>query len=168
LKAAREKLAAVQSAISKGTGVLVPSDPYHSEIQAAEQTLSEAERTIQSDPIGADKSIERAHRELSALSGQGDERAAKPRESTASYVILDELAAAAERLRVAAAKLRLADLFGLFVRAWIAVWLIGIFLGLLTTLMPLVIFVAGFMIILAVAWMFWRFVASWLWFGLRR
>jgi hypothetical protein len=82
--------------------------------------------------------------------------------------MIDELAAAAERLRAAAARLRLTDLLGLFARAWVAVWVIGILFGLLTTLMPLVIFVAGFLIIFVGAWMFWRAVASWFWFGMRR
>ncbi|HMF38778.1 MAG TPA: hypothetical protein VKF17_19220, partial [Isosphaeraceae bacterium] len=70
--------------------------------------------------------------------------------------------------RAVAARLRLTDLLGLFARAWVAVWVIGILFGLLTTLMPLVIFVAGFLVILVGAWTFWRAVASWFWFGLRR
>jgi len=82
--------------------------------------------------------------------------------------MIDELAAAAERLRAAAARLRLTDLLCLFARAWLAVWVIGILFGLLTPLMPLVILVAGFLIIFMGAWMFWRAVASWFWFGMRR
>ncbi len=39
LKAARLELAAIQSAISKGTGVLFPSDPHHSEVEAAERAV---------------------------------------------------------------------------------------------------------------------------------
>ena len=70
--------------------------------------------------------------------------------------MIDELAAAAERLRAAAARLRLTDLLGLFVPRRIAVWVIGILFGMLTSLMPVVIFVAGFLVILAGAWMFWR------------
>jgi hypothetical protein len=168
LKAAREDLAAIQSAISKGTGVLLPSDPHHGELESAEQALTEAERTIEADPIGADESIVRTRHDLSALSGRPDGRPARRSESPSSCSMIDELAAAAERLRAAAARLRLTDLLGLFVRGWIAVWVIGILFGLLTTLMPLVIFLAGFLIILAGAWMFWRAVASWFWFGLRR
>jgi hypothetical protein len=168
LKAAREELAAIQSAISKGTGVLLPSDPHHGEIEAAEQALAEAERRIEADPIGAGEAIVRTRRDLSALSGRPDGRTGWRSESPSSYTMIDELAAAAERLRAAAARLRLTDLLGLFVRAWVAVWVIGILFGLLTTLIPLVIFVAGFLIILVGAWMFWRAVASWFWFGLRR
>ena len=168
LKAAREELAAIQSAISKGTGVLLPSDPQHGGIEAAEQALAEAERMIKADPIGADESIVRTRRELSALSGRPDGRPAWRSESPSSYSMIDELAAAAERLRAAAARLRLTDLLGLFARAWVAVWVIGILFGLLTTLMPLVILVAGFLIIFVGAWMFWRAVASWFWFGMRR
>src|SRR5208283_4247604 len=164
LKAAREELAAIQSAISKGTGVLLPSDPHHGEIEAAEQALAEAERRIEADPIGAGEAIVRTRRDLSALSGRPDGRTGWRGESPSSYTMIDELAAAAERLRAAAARLRLTDLLGLFVRAWVAVWVIGILFGLLTTLIPLIIFVAGFLIILVGAWMFWRAVASWFWF----
>ena len=168
LKAAREELAAIQSALSKGTGVLLPSDPQYGGIEAAVQALAEAERIIKADPIGADESIVRTRRELSALSGRPDGRTAWRSESPSSYTMIDELAAAAERLRAAAARLRLTDLLGLFARAWVAVWVLGILFGLLTTLMPLVIFVAGFLIIFVGAWMFWRAVASWFWFGLWR
>ena len=111
---------------------------------------------IEADPIGADESIVRTRRELSALSGRPDGRTAWRSESPSSYSMIDELAAAAERLCAAAARLRLTDLLGLFARAWVAVWAIGILFGLLTTLMPLVIFVAGFLIIFVGAWMFWR------------
>ena len=168
LKTARAELAAIQNALSKGTGVLLPSDPHHREIQAAEQAFAEAEGMINADPIGADEVIARARHELSAMSGRPDGRTVWRREQPSSYTMIDELAAAAERLRAAAARLRLTDLLGLFVRAWVAVWVIGILFGLLTTLMPLVIFVAGFVIILVGAWVFWRAVASWFWIGLRR
>ncbi len=62
------------------------------------------------------------------------------------------------------ARLRLTDLLGLFVRAWIAVWVVGILLGLLTSLLPLIIFAAGFLVILVGVWIFWRAVGSWFWF----
>jgi hypothetical protein len=137
LQAARDELAAIQSAISKGHVVLLPSDFYHGEIEAAEQALAEAERMIEADPIGADEAIVRTRRDLSALSGRPDGRPAWRSESPSSYSMIDELAAAAARLRTAAAQLRLTDLLGLFVRAWVAVWVIGILLGLLTPLMPL-------------------------------
>src|SRR5271166_1245672 len=94
LQAAREELAAIQSTVSKGTGVLLPSDPHHRDIEAAEQALAEAERMIKADPIGADESIARARRELSALSGRPDGRPAKRSEPGSSYSMIDELAAA--------------------------------------------------------------------------
>jgi hypothetical protein len=168
LKAARQELAAIQSAISKGTGVLLPSDPHHGEIEAAEQALADAERMIAADPIGAEETIVRSRRSLAALSDRPDGRTSWRRETPSSYPMIDELAAAAERLRGAAARLRLTDLLGLLARAWVAVWMVGILFGLLTPLLPLVIFAAGFFIIFAGFWMFWRAVASWFWFGIRR
>jgi hypothetical protein len=165
LKAARLELAAIQSAITKGTGVLLPSDPNHGEVAAAEEALSSAEHMIQADPIGARELISRTRRALAALSGRPDGRTPDRGERQTSYVLIDELAAAGQRLRAAFAKLRLTDLLGLFVRAWVAVWMVGILLSLLTALMPLIIFAAGFLIILAGGWMFWRAVAPWFWIG---
>lgn len=169
LKAAHEDLATIQNTVSKGTGVLLPSDPHHGQIQAAEHSLAEAEGMIAADPIGADELIVRTRRELSSLSGRPDGRGLwHGTEPPSSYSMIDELAAAAERLRSAAARLRLTDLLGLFARAWIAVWVLGILFGLLTPLMPLVIFACGFFVIFMGVVMFWRAMGSWFWFGLRR
>ena len=63
-----------------------------------QQALAEAERIIKADPIGADELIVRTRRELSALSGRPDGRPAWRSESPSSYTMIDELAAAAERL----------------------------------------------------------------------
>ncbi len=169
LKAAREELAAIQSKISKGTGVLLPSDPHHREIEAAEQVFARAEQMIAADPIGAHESIVRARRELATVGGRPDGRTAwRGAEPPSAYSMIDELATAAERFRSAASRLRLTDLLGLFVRAWIAVWVVGILFSLLTSLLPLVIFFGGFLVILIGAGIFFRAVGSWFFFGLRR
>ncbi len=165
LKAASNQLAEIQSRITRGTGVRLPTDPHHAVIESAEQALAEAERTIAADPIGADELIVRAHRELSSLGGPPDGPRAWRHAAPSGPVMIDELAAAAERFRAAVARLRLTDLIGLLAKVWVAVWGVGILLGLLTPLMPLFILGAGFFVILAGAWFFWRSVASWFWFA---
>ena len=45
--------------------------------------------------------------------------------------MIDELAAAAERLRAAAARLGATGLIGLFIKAWIGVWVVGLLFGIL-------------------------------------
>ena len=67
LAAARAELAAARSAVSKGTGVLIPSDPHHSEMSEAERMLGEADSMIASDPIGALERIAEARRAFASL-----------------------------------------------------------------------------------------------------
>ena len=115
------------------------------------------------------RSIVRARRELATVGGRPDGRTAwRDAESPSAYSMIDELATAAERFRSAASRLRLTDLLGLFVRAWIAVWVVGILFSLLTPLLPLVIFFGGFLVILIGAGIFFRAVGSWFGFGYRR
>ena len=129
LAAARAELAAIQNSVSKGTGVLLPSDPHHREIEAAETALGEAETMMAADPIGADERILRARRSLSSLSDRPDRGLARRRSGPMSHPVIDELAAAAERLRAAAARLGVTGLLGLFIKAWIAVWVVGLLFG---------------------------------------
>jgi hypothetical protein len=80
-----------------------------------------------------------------------------------------DLAAAAERLRRAAASLGITSLLGWFVRAWIVVWVLGLLFGLLMPpLMSLAILGLGFIVISIGAWTLWRTVTSWFWFGMWR
>ena len=46
------------------------------------------------------------------------------------------------------------------------VWALAFLIGLLTPLMPLALFILGFVVILAGLWALWRTVASWFWFGM--
>jgi hypothetical protein len=168
LAAARGELAAIQSAISKGTGVVLPSDPHHREFEGAETTLGEAEMILPADPIGAQELIARAQRSLSSLADRPQRGADWQRGGPSSYPLIDELAAAAERLRAAAARLRFADLLGLVVRAWVAVWAIGLVFALLIPLLVPIILLALFIIILTGFWFVGRAMTSWLIFGPRR
>jgi hypothetical protein len=68
--------------------------------------------------------------------------------------------------RTAAAKLRLTNLLGLFVRFWMVVWGFSLLIGLMNIPMPLLIFVIGFAIVLAGFWAIWQTVTFWLWYGL--
>jgi hypothetical protein len=168
LAAARAELAAAQGAISKGTGVLIPSDPYHSEMSQAERMLGDADGMIESDPIGALERIAEARRVLSSLGERSDGRATWHRHPTEFPPIFAELWAAAERLQAAVAKLRLTDLVVLFIKAWVAVWILGLLFGLLFPILPIVIFGVGFMIILGGGLTVLRAMMGWFRFAIGR
>jgi hypothetical protein len=170
LMAARDELASLRKSVDGGTGVLLPSDPHRTEIATAETRLDEAEAMIATDPIGADDLITRTRRTMETIGDHREPRRERPRTWAvpSPYPGIDDLAAAAERFRAAVARLRITDLLGLFVRAWIAVWVLALVFGLLTPLLPLVIFFAGLFIIAMGAWTLWRTVSSWLWFGMWR
>jgi hypothetical protein len=167
LAAARGELAAIHSAISQGTGVLLPSDPHHREIEGAETALGEAEMILAADPIGAQELIARSRRSLSSLVDRPETGAGWQRGGPSSYPVIDELAAAAERLRAAAARLRFADVLGFIVRAWVTVWAIGLVFALLIPLLLPIFFLAVFVIILIGFWFTGRAMTSWLVFGSR-
>jgi hypothetical protein len=164
--AGREELAVLRKSLSQGTGVLVPSDPQYAQITKVENLLAQADGIMVADPIGAEEVISRAHQ---LLTGFADERHKEPGRSLGprpSYSLLDDLAAAADGFRAAAAKLRLTNLLGLFVRFWMVVWGFSLLIGMMNVLMPLLIFVLGFAIVLAGFWAIWQTVTFWLWYGL--
>ncbi len=166
LKAGREELAVLRKSIDLGTGVLLPSDPHQEEITRADALFVQAEGMIEADPIGAAAVIARSRRSLKSFAhgeGRGPDRSWTPRPS---YSLLDDLAAAADAFRTAAAKLRLTNLLGLFVRFWMVVWGIGLLIGLLDLFMPLIIFVLALVLILAGFWAIWQLVTFWLWYGI--
>jgi hypothetical protein len=157
---ARAELAAIQNAITRGTGVLLPSDPHHGEIEGAETLLGEAELMLAADPIGALEQISRSQQSLDRLA---EDPLRRERRSYAplSHPILDELAVAAERLRAAVGRLRITDLLGLVVKAWVALWVLGLVFALLIPLLVPMIFLAVFIFLVAGGWFFWRIMASW-------
>jgi hypothetical protein len=172
LKSVRVGLASIRDSVDGGTGVLLPSDRRGKEIATAESRLDEAERMIAADPIGAEELIDGTRRLLETLGQENEPGLERPRPrpmpGPATYPGVDDLAAAAERFRRAVAGLKVTDLLGLFVKAWIAVWVVAMLLGLLTPLLPLVILLAGFFIIFVGAWTFWQTVSSWVWFAMGR
>ena len=145
LKEAREELAAFRKSVDGGTGVLLPTDGHGTDIATAESALDEAEALIATDPIGAEEHVARTRRMLETLRKPPETSHPRPRpwEHHRPSPGIDDLAAAAEKFRAAVASLRVTDLLGLFVRAWIVVWVIALMFGLLTPLMPLAIFFAG-------------------------
>jgi hypothetical protein len=166
LRATRTELAAIQSSLTKGTGVLLPTDPHHREIEAAENALRDAEMMMAADPIGADALILRAHRSLSRLTDRPDRGLARHRVGPMLHPVLDELAAAAERLRAAAARLGASGLIGLFIKAWVAVWVVGLIFGILVPFLIPVLILAGMFIMLAGGLAVLRALTWWFWFGL--
>jgi hypothetical protein len=166
---ARAELARIQNALTKGTGVLLPTDPFHGEVQAAETSLHEAETILTPDPIRAQNLITRAHESLAKLEA-GPERGLPKRKEAPSYAypIIEELMAAVERLKAGIASLGLTGILMLFVRAWIFVWVAGLLLGVLTSLMPLIILLVCFALVGIGGMMVVRSMASWLLFGGQR
>ena len=79
--------------------MLLPSDLHHREIEAAETTLGEAEMMLAADPIGALEQVSRTQESLAPLAEPPQRGKAWQPHAPASHPILDELAAAAERLR---------------------------------------------------------------------
>jgi hypothetical protein len=168
LQAAREEHARLRGSIDGGTGVLLPDDPHRREIEAAGSMLDEAERMITADPIGAASLVQRARSSLKAIAHPRETPERRERRSyePVSIPLFDELAAAAERLRTAVARLRVNDLFRVFVRAWVLIWVVGLIFSMLTPLMPLLIFFAVLFIIFAGAGVFLRVLTSWIWYGI--
>ena len=158
LKAGQRELAALRKSFDQSAeaGLSTVSNPK--EIATAETMLTLAEGMIPADPIGAEEIIVRSRQALAAATVRPDQKPTRPREARPSYGPVDEVAAAA-KFRSVMARLELTNLMGFFVRAWIAVWALALLIGLLTPLMPLVLFVLGFGVILAGLWAIWRTVA---------
>jgi uncharacterized membrane protein YgcG len=166
LKAGQRELAALRKSFDQSAeaGLSTVSNPK--EIATAETMLTMAEGMIPADPIGAEEIIVRSRQALAAATVRPDQKPTRPRGARPSYGPVDEVAAAAAKFRSVMARLGFTNLMGLLVRAWIAVWALALLIGLLTPLMPLVLFVLGFVVILAGLWAIWRTVASWFWFGM--
>ena len=159
LKAGQRELAALRKSFDQSAeaGLSTVSNPK--EIATAETMLTLAEGMIPADPIGAEEIIVRSRQVLAAATVRPDQKPTRPREARPTYGPVDEVAAAA-KFRSVMARLELTNLMGFFVRAWIAVWALALLIGLLTPLMPLVLFVVlGFGVILAGLWAIWRTVA---------
>ena len=53
-------------------------------------------------------------------------------------------------------------------KAWVALWMLGLIVGLLVPLIVPIFFLAVFVLMVCTAWFFWRVLGSWLIFGPRR
>jgi hypothetical protein len=150
--AAQAQLASVQHEVSKGTGVLLPSDPQHRPIEAAERALGDAEAMLAADPLGALERIQGARESLLSLSRRPELTVAWPHRPPASYTLIDELAAAFERLRAALARLSFSHIFGLLIKVWVAIWVLGLFFGaILPFLIPIILLAVPVIFVAAVA-----------------
>ncbi|MBV8317031.1 MAG: TPM domain-containing protein [Planctomycetaceae bacterium] len=168
LKAGQRELAALRKSFDQSAEAGLSTVSHPKEIETAEALLTEAEGMIPADPIGAEELIGRSRQALAAATVRPDQKPARPREARPSYAYgpADEVAAAAAKFRSVMARLGFTNLMGLLIRAWIAVWALALLIGLLTPLMPLALFILGFVIILAGLWALWRTVVSWFWFGM--
>jgi hypothetical protein len=152
LAAARVQLASVQNEVSKGTGVLLPSDPHHRQIEASERALADAESMLTADPLGALERIEGARESLLSVSSRPEHTAAWPHRPPASSTIIDELDAAFDRLRAAFARLSFSRIFGLLIKVWVAIWVLGLFFGaILPFLIPIILLAVPVIFVVVVA-----------------
>jgi hypothetical protein len=167
VQSGRSELEAFREARDEGRWAPIPSDRRLEVITRADTMMGQAERMIEADPIGAEELVARTRRSLASLAQQPEpEPVRPPRRPRPEYSLLDDLAAAAEGFRAAAARLRLTNLFGLFIRFWLIVWGLGLILGLMGPLIPLFIFGMGFVLILAGFWAIWQTVTFWFWYGM--
>ncbi len=166
LRIGREELASMRDSRGEGDGLRLPSDPRHDAIAKAEALFVQAEGMLASDPIGAGEFVARTRLSLSILAHHPAPDPVRPRRTRPEYSPLDELAAAAEGFRSAAARLRLTNLLGLFTRFWLIVWGLALVFGLMGPLMPLFIFGMGFVLVLAGFWAIWQTVTFWFWYGM--
>src|SRR5512135_1924043 len=166
LKASQRELAALRKSFDQSAEAGLSTVSNSKEIATAETMLTLAEGMIPADPIGAEEIIVRSRQALAVAAARPDQKPTRLREARPSYGPVDEVAAAAAKFRSVMARLGFTNLMGFLVRAWIAVWALALLIGLLTPLMPLVLFVLGFVVILVGLWALWRTVASWFWFGM--
>jgi hypothetical protein len=159
-------LQSLRQSVDRGTGVLLPSDPQRQQITSAETLFSHAEALITADPIGAQEIMTRLHRSWAELKLGPSQGLARRQQSPPAYLLLDDLATAADHFRNAASKLRLTNVLGLFVRFWLVVWGFSLLIGLFNVLMPVIIILLGFGLIIAGFWAIWQMVTFWFWYGL--
>jgi len=180
LAAGRAELAGLRDSLAAGEDIA----PRPDGIARVGMMFDQAEGMLVADPIGAEEVIARSRRSLSDLArrpdpevdrpprpsreparryGPGSERYGSPWPSGSPF---DEIAAAADAFRSAAARLRLTNLLGLFARVWMVVWGLSLILGLLGPLMPLIIVGMGFVLILGGFWAIWQAVTFWFWYGM--
>jgi hypothetical protein len=75
------------------------------------------------------------------------------------------LASAADGLRSAIARLRVFDLLGWLVRIWLVVWVAGLLLTVLTSVLPLALLAFGLLLMLTIGGWFLRVLLSFLSIG---
>jgi hypothetical protein len=163
LQEVRRELASVQNAITDGTGVLLPSDRFHTELQDAERALADAELRIASDPIGAEQLIMRTRSNLGRLSDLPEWQPAWSAGDFTLDRVFEELSSAAERLKRATSRLWSTSLPGLFVRAWVALSAVFLFIVLLLPLLPFVLFFVVALLVLAFFGAIARAQLKWFW-----
>jgi hypothetical protein len=166
LQACRQELTVLRKSVTKGSGLVLLADAQHERIASAEMMLTQAQGTLVADPIGSQEAIVRARRLLTRLDHPASPARDRHARVQPAYSLLDDLAAAADGFRAAAAKLRLTNLLGLFVRFWMVVWGFSLLIGLMNLLMPIIVFVLGFVFILGGFWAILQMATFWLWYGL--
>jgi hypothetical protein len=166
LETSRAEAQAIRQSVDRGTGMRHPADAPLRRIDNADRVFSQAEGMLTPDPIGALETLTAWRRSLEGAPERSPTRIDGRQQSVPAYSILDDLAAAADQFRNAAASLRLSNLIGLFVRFWLVVWGISFLIGLFQFLLPLFVFVMAIVVIIAGFWAIWQTVTFWFWYAL--
>jgi len=164
LKDARREAAAFARSIDRGGPRGGEGDLYGRELRLVDRELEDAEKNLVADPIGATETIERSRDALAELQ-QPPARRPRPgyAPSGPSGSILDDLVIAAGRLQELASKIRVIDIVGLLIKGWVILWVLGLFLAVLPTLMPLILFFMAFVVLGSGFRVFQRLTAPWAW-----
>ena len=171
LEAGRGELAALRTSSGDGDRGLSRSDRRDDGIARVGTMFDQAEGMLVADPIVRRRSSSARDGRCRGSARRPEPEPARNRSPRPSGSFLDDLAAAADAFRSSAARLRLTNLLGVFVRFWMIVWGLGLVLGLLGPLLPLIIVGVGFLIILGGFWAIWQVVTFWFWYamwGMRR
>jgi hypothetical protein len=166
LVAGRDELAVLQRSIDEGADGRSFPDSRGDGPARLGTMFDQAEGMIAADPIGAAEVIGRARRSVTSLAHRPapePHRARVPRPSESPF---HDLAAAANAFRTDAARLGVTNILGLLARFWMVIWGLALIVGLFGPLMPLVIFVMGFVLIIAGFWAIWQIVTFWFWYGM--
>ena len=168
LKQGKEELATLRETLEQGSGAVTSTSAGGDDAQISriEKMLAQVDATMVADPIGAEEIIARSRRLMAGRARGTDRESQRTTISRPTYSPLDDLSAAADAFRTAAAKLRLTNLLGVFARFWLVVWGLSFLFGLLNFLMPLIIFLLSFVLVLAGFWAIWHLVTFWFWYGM--
>jgi len=163
VREARRQLVLVEKAVEGGDLTSGVSELYRREARQAHGELDDAGAILTADPIGAEERIGSVRRTLADLQREPEPRPYQPGESFGfpSRSILDDLSVAAGRLQELASNIRITDIVSMLIKAWVVLWVLGLFLAILPALVPLILMFMSFVVIASGLRVFQRMGTPW-------